>query len=796
MPALQNLLSAILAPVTNRDLCSRRITAQLARCFPLSSAALVFLGIIGFGPSSIAADHGGMTGLLAYNDDQKRNSPATRNVQGYGFCREENGHRAWNPAQQWHIHFDGHGFTARPEEGGWSWGLELRRYGFEGYEVPLESRAESKIDGPRLSYLWSPELEEWFVNDARGLEHGFTVTKRPLSGNSASPLIFDIAIRGSLRPQVIENTGDVSFADLNGNTILTYEGLKVWDADGRRLSAAFTAVGQSLRLNVCEAGARYPLTIDPIAQEAYLKPPAPHPQPSDFGSWGESVAIDGDTAVIGSWRNYAGSADVFVRKGTTWFHQATLEASNADAYDGYGFDVAVHGDTMVIGAPREDSRATGINGNPLDNSAEDSGAAYVYVRDGNTWIQQAYLKASMASHGFGRQVALWRDTLVIAGSPRVFVFVRTQSTWTQQAILTPPNTMEFDDFGQTVAISKDTIAVGRTQENDRSGAVYLFVRDEISWPLQARIQASNAAQGDGFGLKLDLTEHTLVVGVPWEDSGGAAYVFVRKGSMAGPSWTQQAYLKASNMGEGDGFGGSVAISGDVLVVGAGDEDSSDRGLGRAGTDNNAENSGAAYVYARSGSSWRQVAFMKASNADTSDNFGADLALSAQTLIVTAPGESSSATGVNGNQSDNDSSRSGAGYVFGGFELPITPLDSWRQSHFGTAANEGIASDFADPDNDGLVNLMEFATGEDPTASSVQPLKKQIINSNINWIYRRDLNADHQMDFYVEWSTTLEGLWSREGISEEVLSEVDSVQTVRVKPWAVMPSAFLRLRVER
>ena len=142
---------------------------------------------------------------------------------------------------------------------------------------------------------------------------------------------------------------------------------------------------------------------------------------------------------------------------------------------------------------------------------------------------------------------------------------------------------------------------------------------------------------------------------------GAAYVFVRSGS----TWTQQAYLKASNTGASDFFGGAVAISGDTVVVGAFDEDSAAR--------DNAADSGAAYVFARSGTIWTQQAYLKASNTGASDSF-VIAAISGDTVVIGAYGEDSAATGVNGNQASNGAIDSGAAYVFNG--LPATgPLQN-------------------------------------------------------------------------------------------------------------------------
>jgi uncharacterized repeat protein (TIGR01451 family) len=176
----------------------------------------------------------------------------------------------------------------------------------------------------------------------------------------------------------------------------------------------------------------------------------------------------------------------------------------------------------------------------------------------------------------------------------------------------------------------------------------------------------------------------VVVGAIWEDSNatgvggnqadnsasnsGAAYVFVRSGS----TWSQQAYLKASNTRADDQFGSSVAILGNTAVVGAPLEDSNATGVDGNQADNTEVNSGATYVFVRSGSSWSQQAYLKASNTGGGDQFGYNMAISGDTVVVGAFAEASNATGVNGNQGDNTANASGAAYIFQ-FQTPDLSL---------------------------------------------------------------------------------------------------------------------------
>jgi hypothetical protein len=142
------------------------------------------------------------------------------------------------------------------------------------------------------------------------------------------------------------------------------------------------------------------------------------------------------------------------------------------------------------------------------------------------------------------------------------------------------------------------------------------------------------------------------------------YVFVRSET----TWAQQAYLKASTTGANDLFGYSVAVSGDTVVVGAYQEDSNATGVNGNQADNSATDAGAAYVFVRSGATWAQQAYLKASNTGATDFFGYNVAVSGNTVVVGAHQEASNATGVNGEQADNSAANAGAAYVF----VPSTP----------------------------------------------------------------------------------------------------------------------------
>jgi hypothetical protein len=377
-----------------------------------------------------------------------------------------------------------------------------------------------------------------------------------------------------------------------------------------------------------------------------------------FESTGTRVTVDGASQTSGATANNFTSAVVYrvvaadsstqdyIVVVTARAQQAYVKASNTRAGALFGRSVALSADgtTLAVGAVLESSGQL------------NSGAVYVFTRAGATWVQQAFLKASNAGagDGFGESVALSADgsTLAVGAdledsaatgvggnqasndgtdSGAVYVFTRAGATWTQQAYVKASNTGAIDEFGGSVALSADgaTLAVGAILEDGAATGV-------------------NGEQRDTSAIR---------------DASGAVYVFTR----AGVTWTQQAYVKASNTGASDHFGVSVALAGDgsTLAVGAFREDSAATGVDGDQAANSAAESGAVYVFTRAGTRWTQQAYVKASNTGADDGFGQNIALSANgsTLAVGAIFEASAAAGVGGDQTDNTAIASGAVYVF-------------------------------------------------------------------------------------------------------------------------------------
>jgi hypothetical protein len=422
----------------------------------------------------------------------------------------------------------------------------------------------------------------------------------------------------------------------------------------------------------------------------------------------------------------SGAAYVFARTGEGWAQQAYLKASNTQTSDKFGFAVAISGDgnTVAVSATLEDSNARGINGNQQDNSAESSGAVYVFVRNGTTWTQQAYIKASNTDAGdqFGWSLALNHDgsTLAVgaqseasaattingnqadnsaADSGAAYVYVRRGTAWTPQAYIKAGNAQGGDRFGFCLALSGDgnTLGVcgydedgGATGVNGPyneaaggSGCAYVFVRRGATWAQEAYVKASNTIPNAAYGSAIAISAdgNTLAVNAADEDSlsrgidgeqssvpvnegsAGAVYVYGRANGV----WVQQAYVKSFNIGPIDLFGFRLAFSrdGNVLAAGAPGESGAGQGINPYPHNLTAHESGAVYVFVRNGGKWSQHAYLKAPNSEEYDQFGSALAISGDgaTLAAASNGEDGGAKGVGGDQHDNAVRDSGAVFVF-------------------------------------------------------------------------------------------------------------------------------------
>ena len=487
------------------------------------------------------------------------------------------------------------------------------------------------------------------------------------------------------------------------------------------------------------------------AQQAYLKG-----SDTDISDqFGYRVAIDADTIVVGAYTedsnatgvsngtsgssndstSAAGAAYVFVRSGVNWSQQAYLKPAVTGVDYNFGASVAVSGDTIIVGEPNDRSDTSGVTmgtSASADYSGNYLGAGYVFVRTTTSWSQDAYLKPYVKSSytTYGNAIDLDGDTAVIGvkgdflpgntitngptvsnvstaisgSSGAAYVLRKVSGNWVQEAFLKAPNAEAGDTFGETVAISGDTVIVGSIREDNGTvgvqngtlttdnnstsnvGAVYVFHRTGSSWSFQSYLKPAVAQAALVFGRTLDIDGDTIVVGASGDASdvggvvngttggpvnsnmtaAGALFVFKRTGT----NWAQESYIKPAVPMAAQNFSfHNVQISGDVIVTSSLYESSNSTGvtMGTSGgsTDTSAANSGAAWVFRRTGSSWAQEAFIKAPIATAEDSFGR-VSINGNDLVIGAHGDSTDFKGVQNTETPSTSSKtfqSGAVYIY-------------------------------------------------------------------------------------------------------------------------------------
>ncbi|HEY0547807.1 MAG TPA: PKD domain-containing protein [Pyrinomonadaceae bacterium] len=621
----------------------------------------------------------------------------------------ETGYLAPNTAQGWRARFDSDGLRikTRAADAGKAhrWALRLRSYGYGERAVPVE-RAEVATAGNRIEYRRG-SLVEWYVNERRGVEHGFTISE-PLAVAGervqGEPLSLRLAVEGDLRAELSADGQSIGFMDSAGQRELLYDKLVAFDARGHALPSRMRVEGNVVVLEVDDTGAPYPLMVDPLIQQQKLTA-------SDAGAgdlFGISISLSGDTAIVGAYQDdnsggaNAGAAYIFTRSGGAWTQQQKLTASDAATGDFFGFSVSVNGDTAMIGSIN-DKNSSGVN----------AGSAYVFTRSGGVWTQQQRLQPSdvTLNDQFGYSVSLSGDTAVIgsdgdddggdsAGS--AYVFIRSGGVWTQQQKLTASGGAAHSNFGLSVSLSNDTVIIGAWQESNAggsaAGAAYVFTRSGGVWTQQQKLTASDPSTNAFFGNSVSVSGDTAIIGAPLNDGNdtdaGAAYVFTRTSGV----WTQQQRLHASDFAADDYFGASISVSGDTAVVSASLDNNS------GGVD-----AGSVYVFTRSGGVWTEQQRFQASDAAADDLFGNSISLSGDTVIV-------------GDYQDNNSGGADAGsiYVFVPEATNVAPVVNAGPDQ---SATENVAfnltASFTDADaSDAHIATVNWGDGSPTVAATL------------------------------------------------------------------------------
>jgi len=580
---------------------------------------------------------------------------------------------ALNPDNRMALNFDGDGLEVAPggkRNDDWHWTLRLSGYGVPGRVKPAE-KAAVVTSKQRLEYRRGAVIE-WYENRPEGLEQGFTLAQPPEAG--ATTVELRLGTGGGLKAGIEPGGKTARFRDKSGQEVLAYRDLSVIDAKGKALPAHLALAGDQLAIEVDTRGAAWPVTVDPLIVSIQQKLIAQKNDGSDDsqhdGLFGGAAALSGDTALVGSiFAGDTGAAYVYVRDGSGWHIQQKILAQNTDGNDDnqldamFGTSVAVDGDTAVVGAIRSNCVA-----------GTHCGAAYVYVRNGVTWSIQQKLVAqntggsddSQTDASFGTSVAVDGDTVLVGSSLRncmagarcgaVYVYVRSGAWNVQQKLLAQADDGSSDEqgdayFGEEVALSGNKALVGAYNKTcsagELCGAAYIYSRNGTVWDIQQKLLAQNGdgspdvEHGAAFGASVALSSNTALIGAQFRScnagtSCGAAYAY----TFGGTAWAIQQKLQAKNADGSDDtqseayFGHSVALSSDVAVIGA-------NAFGTAAV----PVSGAAYAYARTGTDWSIQRKFLAQNTDGSDDsqgyatFGQTVSLDGRNVVVGAVGQS-------------------------------------------------------------------------------------------------------------------------------------------------------------
>ncbi len=576
-----------------------------------------------------------------------------RDDRSYGARRTATGFDMSNPRHRLVVRFGRGGVSVRSAAA--RFGLSLRALGY-GERLQPPAAVDPQARANRVFYRRA-RLTEWYANGPLGLEQGFTLTAPP-TGRGAGPLTLALALSGNLPPSL----GSDGLRLGAGRRSLRYSGLFASDARGRRLPTRLELRGRTLLLRVDDRGARYPLLVDPFIQQAKLTAS----DGAALDHLGFSVAVSGDTVVVGAPNDDmfghadVGSAYVFVKPASGWAsasQAAKLTASDGAGQDELGVSVAISGDTIVAGAPLD---------NPGANFVQ--GSAYVFVKPAGGWANATETAKLTASDGaaedeLGDSVAVSGDT-VVAGAfnddvgansaqGSAYVFVKPAGGWadsTETAKLTASSGAAFDQLGP-VAASGDTVVAGAANRtvggNGFQGSAYVFVKPASGWTNAtetAELTASDGVANALLGGSVAVSGDIVVAGARGDNSAkGSAYVFVKPAS-GWASTTEAAKLTASDGAAGDTLGISVAASGDTVVAGA-------------SPDNVGANAdqGSAYVFVKPASGWAsatETAKLTASDGGAFDFLGGSVAVSGATLVAGAFGDD---VGANADQ--------GSAYVF-------------------------------------------------------------------------------------------------------------------------------------
>ena len=360
----------------------------------------------------------------------------------------------------------------------------------------------------------------------------------------------------------------------------------------------------------------------------------------EYNAFGLALASDGNRLIVGAHRegDAVGAAYLYEWDGASWAHELKVIASDRTRNDFFGIDVDISGDAVIVGANTRD---------PVDRQLQNNnyGGVYFFRRIDGSWVEEGFAQASdrELNREFGEAVAISGDYAVVGaqfatveGRPnqgKAYAFKYEDGTWTETQVLIAPDGDETDEFGESVDIDGDYILVGADDhrggpDGHRLGAVWVYHRDEQGvWNFDTKFMPSDLEDGNKFGTSIEVDGDVVIVGAPdatgQEVATGAAYVFRRDAN----GWSQEAKLAAADGQFADTLGTNVAIRGDVAVAGG--------PLAYVGDE---IQQGVTYVFRRTASGWTQDTKLTASDGGSDDLFGGGVAIGAAQIVIGASGE--------------------------------------------------------------------------------------------------------------------------------------------------------------
>ncbi|MBW2257371.1 MAG: VCBS domain-containing protein, partial [Deltaproteobacteria bacterium] len=544
--------------------------------------------------------------------------------------------RADNPAWQIGVVFQEQGVEVTPLNGGdWSLSLTPSRWGASGALAPLDSPKWDASANRAEAHRGT--VQEWYVNEERGVEQGFTLTEAPAGPDGWVEV--DIEVTGTLRPELMEGRRAIEFVSPEGTVRARYYGLQAWDVAGAPLASEMAVRGCDggadcrIALLVDASEARWPITVDPwlVGNEKRLVPSGTEAL-TGIDKFGQSVALSGDILIVGAPDHKiigvaTGAVFVFERDymGTAaWGLRKRLTVGGAVASAQVGYAVAVDGDTAVVGGPGTSTtgaawifqqdhpttdnwglRATlsasgtpaslgksvAIDGNLVvvgdPDQGTQAGAAYLFSRDQtgtDLWGELKKFTASVPAiyDEFGFAVSVDGDKVAV-GAPQkgygtAYIYEKdyqTTDAWGERKIITESTVSTDVDFGWSIAINGDRVAVGAPLDaSSIYGAVYLYERNQLgadNWGKRTSVTDSSGASGDQFGYAVDLYPNHLVVGAPGNDdvaTGAGAALTFEKDQGGTDTWGFTKQLTASDGTASDTYGTAVAVDGDLVAIGS------------------------------------------------------------------------------------------------------------------------------------------------------------------------------------------------------------------------------------